>query len=252
MCKKGKCCFLFPLCFPLFAIRNRKRQILIDEKLGDKDALQTDQIRLQVLKQEYSRFSKTADLPMRHERMEAAGFDWKKGKEAERFATELTAANTDAMKFFGVNNKDDLKSVVKRSTIKTKAGFACFPDGDILNKSVKNVLPLEAHFDVAMHGSPSAVGFGTTETNMSARTLAAIIRHSKGYRGQKIRLLSCSTGRSVGHNYCFAEELANALGVEVVAPNDILYISPTGELQIGDDGSGKFVVFKPNQRRRIK
>ena len=234
------------------AIRERKHRILIDEHLGDKDKLQTDQIRLQLLKQEYSRFSKAAGLPTQYERMEVAGFTWKHGKAAERVATEQAAANAEAMKFFGVNSRDDLKSVVKRSTIKTKAGFACFPDGDILNKSVKNVRPLELHFDVAMHGSPTSVGFGTTETNMSARTLAAIIRHSKGYKGQKIRLLSCNTGRNVGHNYCFAEELANALGVEVIAPNDVLYISPMGQLQVGDDGSGEFVIFKPNQRRRIK
>lgn len=73
------------------AIRNWKRRILIDEKLGDKDALQTDQIRLQLLKQEYSRFSKAANLPMRHERMEAAGFDWKKGKAAEQVAKAAEA-----------------------------------------------------------------------------------------------------------------------------------------------------------------
>lgn len=66
------------------SIRNRKHRILIDEKLGDKDALQTDQIRLQLLKQEYSRFSKAADLPMQYERMETAGFTWKHGKAAER------------------------------------------------------------------------------------------------------------------------------------------------------------------------
>ncbi len=71
------------------SIRDRKRRILIDEKLGDKDALQTDQIRLQVLKQEYRRFSKAANLPMRHERMEAAGFDWKKGKAAEQTAVRV-------------------------------------------------------------------------------------------------------------------------------------------------------------------
>lgn len=73
------------------SIRNRKRRILIDEKLGDKDALQTDQIRLQVLRQEYSRFSKAADLPMQHARMEVAGFDWKKGKAAEKRYTERVA-----------------------------------------------------------------------------------------------------------------------------------------------------------------
>ena len=71
------------------AIRNRKRRILIDEKLGDKDKLQTDQIRLQLLKQEYSRFSKAVDLPMQYERMEAAGFDWKKGKAAEQTAVRV-------------------------------------------------------------------------------------------------------------------------------------------------------------------
>lgn len=66
------------------AIRERKHRILIDEHLGDTDKLQTDQIRLQLLKQEYSRFSKAAGLPMQYERMEAAGFTWKHGKAAER------------------------------------------------------------------------------------------------------------------------------------------------------------------------
>lgn len=74
------------------SIRNRKHRILIDEKLGDKDALQNDQIRLQLLKQEYSRFSKATGLPMQHERMEAAGFDWKKGKAAENAAKESNGA----------------------------------------------------------------------------------------------------------------------------------------------------------------
>lgn len=66
------------------AARDRKHRILIDEQLGDKDKLQQDQIRLQLIKQEYSRFSKAAGLPTQHARMEAAGFDWKKGKAAEK------------------------------------------------------------------------------------------------------------------------------------------------------------------------
>ena len=41
-----------------------------------------------MLKQEYSRFSKAADLPTQHARMEAAGFDWKKGKAAENMAKQ--------------------------------------------------------------------------------------------------------------------------------------------------------------------
>ena len=74
------------------AARNRKRRILIDEQLGDKDKLQNDQIRLQMIKQEYSRFSKAAGLPTQHARMEAAGFTWKHGKAAEDLAAQ---AKTD-------------------------------------------------------------------------------------------------------------------------------------------------------------
>ena len=64
-------------------IRKQKRRILVDEATEDKDKLQTDQIRLVRLRQEYARFSKGVGLPMQHARMETAGFDWKKGKAAE-------------------------------------------------------------------------------------------------------------------------------------------------------------------------
>ncbi len=82
------------------SIRDRKRRILIDETVGDKDKLQQDQIRLQVLKQEYARFSKAAGLPTQHARMEAAGFDWKKGRAAEKVAKsnmllQKTVANSN-------------------------------------------------------------------------------------------------------------------------------------------------------------
>lgn len=136
--------------------------------------------------------------------------------------------------------------------MKLKNGFACFPDDDVLSGYVQKVTPLKTYFDVAMHGSPTAVGFGTAETNMSPRLLASVIRHSDGWNGQKIRLLSCSTGKQSGDAYCFAEELANALGVEVKAPNDLLYIYPSGRIVVGVGGKGKIVSFTPNQRGRRK
>lgn len=131
-------------------------------------------------------------------------------------------------------------------------GFSCFPDNDELIEYTKKVKPLKTYYDVALHGSETGVGFGTTKCDMSARELAAVIRHSEGWNGQKVRLLSCSTGKQVGEEYCFAEELANALGVEVKAPNDVLYISKHGALSIGEKQEGKFVSFTPNQRRRRK
>lgn len=132
--------------------------------------------------------------------------------------------------------------------MKLENGFAAFPENDVLRESIKNVKPLKTYFDVAMHGSPSAVGFGTEQTNMSPRLLASVIGHSEGWDGQKIRLLSCSTGAANGDDYCFAEELANALGVAVKAPNDLLYIMPSGRMYVGEFKEGKFVDYYPNQR----
>lgn len=70
------------------AIRNRKREILVDEVLNDKEKLQADQIKMVRLKQEYQRFSDGVGLPVQHARMETAGFDWKKAKAAEKAAKE--------------------------------------------------------------------------------------------------------------------------------------------------------------------
>ena len=171
-------------------------------------------------------------------------------------ATAVAAGNAEddeaTLKFFGADARNNLQSIVKRRTLKLENGFACFPDDDVLNEYVQHVKPLKIYFDVAMHGSATAVGFGTTETNMSPRLLASIIRHTEGWNGQKIRLLSCSTGKQNGDDYCFAEELANALGVEVKAPNDTLYIYERGKVQVGKFGNGRFLSYKPNQRRRRK
>ena len=79
-----------------------------------------------------------------------------------------------------------------------------------------------------------------------------MIRHSEGWNGQKIRLLSCGTGAANGDDYCFAEELANALGVAVMAPDDMLYINEHGTMMVGKNGEGKFIACRPNQRERKK
>ena len=135
------------------SIRNRKRRILIDEKLGDKDALQTDQIRLQILKQEYSRFSKAANLPMQHARMEAAGFDWKKGKAAENAAKEskkISLANhkKGATITVGENNMtiSSIDSPIEqRHTGKGKPGAILHYDVDLTNRQTTLLDSLPAY-----------------------------------------------------------------------------------------------------------
>lgn len=68
------------------AMRKQKRRILVDETTGDAEKLQNDQIRLQMLRQEYARFSKAAGLRTQNERAEVAGFSWEQAGEADKAA----------------------------------------------------------------------------------------------------------------------------------------------------------------------
>lgn len=165
---------------------------------------------------------------------------------------EWLFADAEIRDSFSADARDRLTEIVKNGTIKLQRGFMCFPENDPLIENSKKVTPKEGFYDVAMHGSPTAVGFGTRKVNMSPRLLANIIRHRADYHGEKIRLLSCSTGLRVDNGYCFAEELANALGVIVEAPDMEVYTDPKGNIRVGEDNEGQMIPYKPNERRRIK
>lgn len=222
------------------AIRKQKDTAILAQASGDDVLRRECQSNITQLTSKYDQVAKAAGLRARPEKTFVKGF------------IPINEDDKEAESFFGVSGRDRLTDIVKRSTIKLENGFACFPDGDPLTENAKNVKPLKTYFDVAMHGTPTGVCFGSNEENMSPRLLASIIRHSDGYEGQKIRLLCCSTGKIIGDEYCFAEELANALGVPVKAPNDVLYISNRGGLKVREDGTGKFVDYLPNERRRLK
>ena len=77
------------------AIRKQKRRILIDETTGDAEKLETDQIKLQTLRQEYKRFSKAAGLRTQTERAEVAGFGRRQASEASaNYKRIANAANS--------------------------------------------------------------------------------------------------------------------------------------------------------------
>nr|DAG81323.1 MAG TPA: minor capsid protein [Caudoviricetes sp.] len=75
------------------SIRRQKRRILVDEAAGDAEKLQADQIKLQILRQEYSRFSKAAGLRTQLERAEVAKFGWKQAGEAEKTFAKYSAVH---------------------------------------------------------------------------------------------------------------------------------------------------------------
>lgn len=197
------------------------------------------------------------ELETLKERAKFFGLD--KTKEFEEFkkkyldtTDEWKSADASAKKALNADARDDLKNIVARSTTKIQQGFSSFPDSDTLVERTKKTKPDGNKFDVAMHGMPDSVAFGSRNSNMSPRLLASVIRHSDGYHGQEVRLLACSTGVRIDDEYCFAEELANALGVAVYAPNDLICFSKDGTFKIGLDGKGEMVKFSPNERKRIR
>ena len=54
------------------------------------------------------------------------------------------------------------------------------------------------------------------------------------------------------NGYCFAEDLANALGVIVEVPDMEVYTDPKGNIRVGEDNEGQMIPYKPNERNRIK
>lgn len=108
----------------------------------------------------------------------------------------------------------------------------------------------DRYYTLAMHGTPETVTlFGT---KVDHKVVADIITRRKDYDGTKaVRLLSCSTGDDSGDAPCFAQRLADELGVQVVAPTDTVWVSTDGGLAVGKkrgDNTGSMKTFDPRPR----
>ncbi len=126
------------------------------------------------------------------------------------------------------------------------AGTELIGKGDKLAQAVKWIKPQSGVYDVVVHGTPDAfhVLHNGKWVQVNHRSLATLIRKN-GWKGEPIRLISCSSGAcptGVGQN------LANKLGAKVTAPSDTLWIHPDGALTIGSrptQNTGVWNIFLP-------
>ena len=106
--------------------------------------------------------------------------------------------------------------------------------GEQFAENAAKATPLDGYHDVIIHGTPSDFGPSPMSwadgSNFGHRTLAGLIRGDPGYAGGPIRLMSCGTG---GTGATAAQNLANKLGTEVLAPSDMLHAFPDGRLVVG-------------------
>ncbi|MEF9976698.1 MAG: phage minor capsid protein, partial [Oscillospiraceae bacterium] len=75
------------------SIRRQKYHCLADAELGDKEKLLTDQIRLNITREQYLRFSRASGLPTQNERAQVAGFGRSEASKASAAYRKNTANN---------------------------------------------------------------------------------------------------------------------------------------------------------------
>lgn len=230
------------------SMRKTKREIIAADASGDKDRMTEKSVLLRRQREEYKEFSEKAGLLTRNERTQVGGYGHSQSSKAV-WARKNAAGKglTSGANGSIIKTREQTKAIIAKAQAQSRPIFAV--DDEVRGAfatNVSHVLPKEDFYDVALHGAPkSAEFFGEP---IDAKTLAKIIKSRKDYpKGSKVRLLSCSTGKITDTANCFAQQLANALGVEVEAPTEDIFVYPNGDFIIGKKNNGEMKTFYPRE-----
>jgi len=107
------------------AIRKQKRRVLTAEAAGDTERLPAKQTRLELLRQEYSRFSKAAGLRTEDERFHVAGFGH---KEAARATAEYKRVENLANSMYDIGStKENVTAWLRDKPVREQIGSERYP-----------------------------------------------------------------------------------------------------------------------------
>lgn len=181
-----------------------------------------------------------------------------------KYATIESADSRDyyaARRFFNAMTAEQRAEVVMKGIQAPDPTFSYDKPGTYAMSWLRKVKPEPNMFDVRAHGTPIGIEFfrqdypdGDPRSFIDAYTLATILRGREDFqnfiadcldRGVKpsVRLMACSTGDTTNTGNCFAQLLANELGMNVSAPTDLLYPRFNGTFYIGDYGEGFLKPF---------
>lgn len=229
-------------------IRAAKRECMMLQEAGDDEGLQKASLRLRTQREKYRAYCKETGLKQHNDRTQVYGYDRSKSSKAV-WAERKAAGNalTNGSNSSIIKTREQTKAIIAKAQAQSRPIFAV--DDEVRGAfatNVSRVLPKEGFYDVALHGTPKNVEFFGEP--IDAKTLAKIIRNRKDYsKGSKVRLLSCSTGKITDTANCFAQQLANALGVEIEAPTDDIFVYPNGDFIIGKKNNGEMKIFYPRE-----
>ena len=227
-------------------IRAAKRECMMLNETGDKEEFAKASLRLKNQRAKYREYCKKTGLAEHNDRTQVYGFDrsvsgktvWaqRKNSGGNISGNGLTkSSKSDNIKPYEIKKtRAERKAIIEKAKAQERPIFAEDTDENKFASYVRNVPPKEGYYDVALHGAPTyAEFFGEP---IDAYTLANILRNREDYTaGTKVRLLSCSTGDTSETGNCFAQLLANELGVEVEAPNKTLFVNSDGTFFVGDN-----------------
>lgn len=125
-------------------------------------------------------------------------------------------------------------------------------EGETLKTAAAMIKKEAGYTDVVVHGNPNNVAVikNGNWIEIDHRRLAKFLKSDSGYSKGNIRLISCSTGTEPKG---FAQNLANKMGVSVMAPSDTLYIYRNGKMIIGNNplkNTGKWIIYHPERKFR--
>ena len=120
----------------------------------------------------------------------------------------------------------------------------------------KKIPPLPGFEDIVSHGDEYSIVFKDTngnESNVSAKEFVEFLKQDENYKGGNIRLISCETGKGDG---IVPQYIANELGVDVLAPTDLVWVFDDGEMYVAYDmdnalagiNTGEWKLFKPKRK----
>lgn len=166
-----------------------------------------------------------------------------------------------ARRRYDAMTREQRVEVIQRGIREPDATFSYDTAENHAMEYLLKVEPMPNTFDVRSHGNDSLIDFfkqdypkGDTRSQIDAHTLALILRGREDFRQfvadckrrnvePFVRLMSCNTGNTTNTGNCFAQLLANELGMNVYAPTKTLYANPDGSYQVGIMNDGEMKLF---------
>ena len=200
-------------------IRYQKDIAVTAKASGDMMVRRECAYNIRELEKRYAKISDAAGLIEKPERMRVSGFN-------------------------KVKPADELKNVAIASP-------RFLNKGDMLYRNAKHIKPIDGYEDIVVHADKYSFVFKDAdgvESNVSVEEFSEILRQSDAYHGGAIRLIACE---AAADGAITAQKLADSLGVEILAPTDIVYVHRDGSMTVGDmlTNTGKWVKIIPRKKR---